>query len=171
MDTSSHGLDCMEHWYGLPEARFTDKVIQNYRSDYTYSNEQQVFAQSGRLWKQAAGTGSDVWYEVMYTLLELAFCLSPTFTIYLASRALMRAYPAELPYESTSPELWDFYRSSRENHGSFFFNWTTQDEIEETHNYNLWMQFVNEYKNLGGKVVVGSDTGSLYSLYGFGYVQ
>ena len=33
------------------------------------------------------------------------------------------------------------------------------------------MQFVNEYKNRGGKVVVGSDTGYLYSLYGFGYIQ
>ena len=35
----------------------------------------------------------------------------------------------------------------------------------------MWMQFVNEYKNRGGKVVVGSDTGYIYSLYGFGYIQ
>jgi imidazolonepropionase-like amidohydrolase len=171
MDTSSHGLDCMEHWYGLPEALFTDKVIQNYPSDYIYSNEQQRFAQAGRLWKQAAGPGTDRWNEVMDTLLERDFCLSPTFTIYLASRDLMRAYTAEWHYEYTSPELWDFYRASREKHGSFFFNWTTQDEIEWKHNYKLWMQFVNEYKNRGGKVVVGSDTGYIYSLYGFGYVQ
>ena len=33
------------------------------------------------------------------------------------------------------------------------------------------MRFVNEYKNRGGKVVVGSDTGYIYSLYGFGYIQ
>ena len=33
------------------------------------------------------------------------------------------------------------------------------------------MQFVNEYKNKGGKVGVGSDTGFIYSLYGFGYIQ
>ena len=171
MDTSSHGLDCMEHWYGLPEALFTDKVIQNYPSDYIYSNEQQRFAQAGRLWKQAAGPGTDRWNEVMDTLLDRDFCLSPTFTIYLASRDLMRAYTAEWHYEYTSPELWDFYRASRKKHGSFFFNWTTQDEIEWKHNYKLWMQFVNEYKNRGGKVVVGSDTGYIYSLYGFGYVQ
>ena len=171
LDTSSHGLDCMEHWYGLPEALFTDKVIQDYPSDYIYSNEQQRFAQAGRLWKQAAGPGTERWNEVMETLLERDFCLSPTFTIYLASRDLMRAYTAEWHYEYTVPALWDFYRASREKHGSFFFNWTTQDEIEWKHNYQLWMQFVNEYKNRGGKVVVGSDTGYIYSLYGFGYIQ
>ena len=38
-------------------------------------------------------------------------------------------------------------------------------------NYRLWMQFVNEYKNRGGTVTVGSDSGYIYNLYGFGYIQ
>ena len=171
LDTSARGLDCMEHWYGLPEALFTDRTIQNYPNDYLYSNEQDRFSQAGRLWKQAAKPGSERWEYVMQTLLERDFCLSPTFTIYLASRDLMRAYSAEWHYQYTAPALWDFYRASRERHGSFFFNWTTEDEVEWRNNYKLWMQFVNEYKNRGGKVVVGSDTGYLYSLYGFGYIQ
>jgi imidazolonepropionase-like amidohydrolase len=171
LDTSSRGLDCMEHWYGLPEALFTDRVIQDYPADYIYSNEQDRFSQAGRLWKQAAGPGSEQWNKVMETLLERDFCLSPTFTIYLASRDLMRAYTAEWHYQYTSPALWDFYRANREKHGSFFFNWTTGDEVAWKNNYQLWMQFVNEYKNRGGKVVAGSDTGYIYSLYGFGYVQ
>ena len=171
LDTSARGLDCMEHWYGLPEALFTDKVIQDYPADYIYSNEQDRFGQAGRLWKQAAAPGSERWKYVMQTLLDRDFCLSPTFTIYLASRDLMRAYTAEWHYQYTSPHLWDFYRASRERHGSFFFNWTTEDEVEWKNNYKLWMQFVNEYKNRGGKVVAGSDTGYIYSLYGFGYIQ
>ena len=171
LDTSEKGLDCMEHWYGLPEALFNDKIIQDYPSDYIYTNEQQRFGQAGRLWKQAAKPGSKKWKEVMTTLLERDFCLSPTFTIYLASRDLMRAYTGEWHYEYTSPKLWEFYRASREKHGSFFFNWTTEDEYEWKENYKLWMRFVNEYKNRGGKVVVGSDTGYIYSLYGFGYIQ
>jgi imidazolonepropionase-like amidohydrolase len=171
LDTSERGLDCMEHWYGLPEALFTDRVIQDYPSDYIYSNEQDRFSQAGRLWKQAAKPGSDRWNHVMQTLLDRDFCLSPTFTIYLASRDLMRAYSADWHYEYTDPGLWDFYRASRTKHGSFFFNWTTEDEIEWKQNFQLWMQFVNEYKNRGGKVTAGSDTGYIYSLYGFGYIQ
>ncbi len=171
LDTSEKGLDCMEHWYGLPEALFTDRIVQDYPSDYIYSDEQHRFAQAGRLWEQAAEPGSKKWNEVMDTLIERDFCLSPTFTIYLASRDLMRAYTAEWHYEYTSPQLWEFYRASREKHGSFFFNWTTEDEIEWKNNYELWMKFVNEYKNKGGKVVAGSDTGYIYSLYGFGFIQ
>mgnify|MGYP001224569354 CR=1 FL=1 len=171
LDTSEKGLDCMEHWYGLPEALFTDRIVQNYPSDYIYSDEQHRFAQAGRLWKQSSEPGSKKWNDVMDTLLERDFCLSPTFTIYLANRDLMRAYTAEWHYEYTSPQLWEFYRANREKHGSFFFNWTTEDEIEWKNNYKLWMHFVNEYKNKGGKVVAGSDTGYIYSLYGFGFIQ
>ena len=171
LQTSARGLDCMEHWYGLPEALFTDRVVQAYPSDYIYSNEQDRFGQAGRLWKQAAEPGSERWNTVMQTLLDRGFCLSPTFTIYLASRDLMRAYSADWHYQYTAPNLWDFYRANRAQHGSFFFNWTTEDEVEWKRNYQRWMQFVNEYKNRGGKVVVGSDTGYLYSLYGFGYIQ
>jgi imidazolonepropionase-like amidohydrolase len=32
------------------------------------------------------------------------------------------------------------------------------------------MQFVNDYKNLGGRVTVGSDSGFIYQLYGFGTI-
>jgi imidazolonepropionase-like amidohydrolase len=171
LQTATHGLGCMEHWYGLPEALFTERVVQDYPSDYIYSNEQDRFGQAGRLWKQAAKPGSERWKSVMQTLLDLDFCLSPTFTIYLASRDLMRAYSADWHYRYTAPQLWEFYRANRAQHGSFFFNWTTEDEVEWRNNYRLWMRFVNEYKNRGGKVVVGSDTGYLYSLYGFGYIQ
>ena len=33
------------------------------------------------------------------------------------------------------------------------------------------MTFINEYKNRGGRVTAGSDSGYMYNLYGFGFVQ
>ena len=51
LDTSSHGLDSMEHWYGLPEALFEDRLIQDYPSDYIYTNEMDRFGEAGKLWK------------------------------------------------------------------------------------------------------------------------
>jgi imidazolonepropionase-like amidohydrolase len=38
-------------------------------------------------------------------------------------------------------------------------------------NYRLWMTFVNEYKNRGGRVTAGSDSGFIYQLYGFAYIR
>ena len=33
------------------------------------------------------------------------------------------------------------------------------------------MTFVNEYKNRGGRVTTGSDSGYIYQLYGFAYIR
>ena len=33
------------------------------------------------------------------------------------------------------------------------------------------MQFLNEYKNMGGRVTTGSDSGFIYKLYGFGTIE
>ncbi len=169
--TSSHGLDTMEHWYGLPEAMFVGRRLQDWPVEFVNTDEQMRFAQAGRLWRQAAEPGSARWNEVMDTLLARGFALSPTFTAYLASRDLMRMTNATWHTEYTLPALWDFYRPSRRHHGSYWFDWTTEQETDWKENYRLWMAFVNEYKNRGGLVGVGSDCGYIYNLYGFGYVQ
>jgi len=171
LDTSVHGLGSMEHWYGLPEAMFTDKSIQNYPVDYIYHNEQDRFGEAGRLWKDTAPPYSNKWNEVMNTLLERDFALVPTFTAYLTSRDFMRMSRALWHDTYTLPALWRFYRPNRNAHGSFWFYWTTENEMAWRENFRLWMTFVNEYKNRGGRVGLGSDTGYLYNLYGFGYVQ
>ncbi len=171
LDTMEHGLKSMEHWYGLPEAMFEDKQIQAYPNDYIYNNEQHRFGEAGRLWEQAAKPGSEKWNEVMQKLLDGGFALSPTFTAYLTSRDFMRMSRAVWHDEYTMPNLWDWYRPNRDAHGSYWFYWTLEDEIAWKENYRLWMRFVNEYKNRGGRVAVGSDSGYIYNLYGFGYIQ
>jgi hypothetical protein len=171
LQTSAHGLDSMEHWYGLPEAMFTDRAVQDWPASYVNNDEQMRFGEAGRLWRQAAKPGSRTWNRVMNELRERNFVLSPTFTAYLTSRDFMRMSRATWHDEYTLPALWDWYRPSRRNHGSYWFDWTTEHEMAWRENYRLWMRFVNEYKNRGGTVTVGSDSGYIYNLYGFGYVQ
>lgn len=165
------GLTSMTHWYGLPEALFEDRIIQDYPLDYNYNNEQHRFEEAGKLWKQAAEPYSDKWNEVMNELLELDFTLNPTMTIYEASRDLMAQRRAEWHEKYTLPSLWRFYEPSRISHGSYWLDWGTEQEVEWKNNFRLWMEFVNEYKNRGGRVTLGSDAGYIYKLYGFGYIQ
>lgn len=171
LQTAKMGLRGMTHWYGLPEAMFTDQTIQNYPLDYNYSDEQHRFEEAGKLWKQAAEPGSETWNEVMQQMLDLDFDINPTFTIYEASRDLMRARRAEWHETYTLPSLWEFYSPDRRAHGSYWFNWGTEQEVQWKENYRLWMQFINEYKNRGGKVTLGSDAGYIYKLYGFSYIR
>jgi Amidohydrolase family len=170
LDSARWGLDSMEHWYGLPEALFDDRVIQDYPADYNYNNEQNRFGEAGRLWKQAAPPYSEKWNQVMNELLALDFTIDPTFTIYAASRDLARARRDEWHEEYTLPSLWEYFKPNRDAHGSYWFDWTTADEIAWKENFRLWMTFVNEYKNRGGRVTTGSDSGFIYRLYGFGYI-
>ena len=153
------GLTSMEHWYGLPEAL------------YNYSNEQHRFEEAGKLWRQAAEPYSDHWSNVMNELIGLDFTLDPTFNIYEASRDLHRARRAEWHEEYTLPSLWEFYQPSRISHGSYWHFWGTEQEVAWKQNYNLWMTFVNEYKNRGGRVTTGSDSGFIFQLYGFAYIR
>ncbi|GAB3291388.1 amidohydrolase family protein [Parahaliea aestuarii] len=171
LDSARMGLDSMEHWYGLPEAMFEDRVIQDYPYDYNYSNEQDRFGEAGRLWLQAAPPGSERWQATIDELISLDFTLDPTFTIYEAARDVMRARNAPWHGDYTMPYIMRAFEPSPEVHGSFFFDWTTADEVAWKRNYQRWMQFVNDYKNAGGRVTVGSDAGFIYKIYGFAYVR
>jgi hypothetical protein len=171
MHSARAGLTSMEHWYGLPEALFEDRKVQNYPLDYNYNNEQHRFGEAGKLWKQAAAPNSDKWNAVMNELLALDFTLDPTFNIYEASRDLMRARRAEWHEEYTLPKLWEFYQPSMKSHGSYWHYWGTEQEVNWKQNYSLWMTFINEYKNRGGRVTAGSDSGFIFQLYGFAYIR
>ncbi|AWL12193.1 Imidazolonepropionase [Saliniradius amylolyticus] len=171
LDSARLGLTSMEHWYGLPEALFEDKVIQDYPSHYNYNNEQHRFAEAGRLWKQAAKPGSEKWQSVRDELIALDFTIDPTLTIYEASRDLMRERQAIWHKDYTLPTLWEFFQPSRYAHGSYWFDWTTADEVAWKQNFRRWMTFLNDFKNHGGRVTTGSDSGYIYKIYGFGYVR
>lgn len=171
LNTAKMGLTSMEHWYGLPEALFEDKTIQNYPADYNYQNEQDRFSEAGKLWKQGAKPFSDHWNAVMDSLIALDFTLDPTFNIYEASRDLMRSRRAEWHETYTLPSLWRFYQPSKISHGSYWHFWGTEEEVAWKENYKLWMTFVNEYKNRGGRVTTGSDSGYIFQLYGFAFIR
>ncbi len=171
LHSAKAGLTTMEHWYGLPEALFEDRTVQDYPVDYNYQNEQHRFAEAGRLWTQAADPFSDHWNKVMDELLELDFTIDPTFNIYEASRDLHRTRRLEWHEEYTMPSLWRFFMPSKISHGSYWHFWGTEEEVDWRKNYQLWMTFINEYKNRGGRVTAGSDSGFIFQVYGFAYIR
>ncbi len=171
LDAARMGLDSMEHWYGLPESMFTDRRVQDYPHDYNYSDEQDRFAEAGKLWRQAAGPDSERWQQVRDELIELDFTIVPTFNIYQANRDLMRERTAEWHPLYTKPALWDFFAPSRTAHGSYWFDWTTGIENDWKDNFRRWMTFIDDFKNHGGRVAAGSDSGFIYKTYGFGFIS
>lgn len=171
LDSARMGLDSMEHWYGLPEALFADRTIQDYPADYIYENEQDRFGEAGRLWAQAAPRGSERWNAAIEELVARDFTIDPTLTIYEANRDVMRERNADWHADYTLPALARFFEPNRTFHGSFHFDWTTAHEIAWKDNFRIWMSFLRDYANAGGRVTVGSDAGFIYKLFGFGYIR
>lgn len=87
----------------------------------------------------------------MDTLVERDFTISPTFAVKEATRDVMAAARREWHDTYTMPWQWRFYTISRKSHGSFFFDWTSEDEAAGAEDYRLGMAFVNEFKNRGGR--------------------
>ena len=171
LETARNGLTTMEHWYGLPEAMFENKTIQNFPLEFNYMNEGNRFEEAGKLWKQAAKPYSKKWNDVMNELISLDFTIDVTFVPYSVFRDVQRA--SSLPWHKnyTRPQLLKFFLPSRESHAAAYYDWGSEMETEWKNNYKLWMTFINEFKNRGGRVTAGADSGYMYNLYGFGYIQ
>jgi hypothetical protein len=169
-DAARLGLGTLTHYYGLFEAMYENHDVQPWPADMNYSNEQHRFGQVARQWNLIAGRGSDKWNALLDEFLALDFTINPTMTIYSAGRDVMQARNADWHDTYTLPTQWDFFKPSRESHGAYWFYWTTEDEVAWRNFYRVWMQFLNDYKNRGGRVTVGSDSGFIYQLYGFGTI-
>lgn len=170
-DASRLGLGAMTHFYGLFEALLRDSSVQAYPLTHNYADEEQRFAQVARLWDRIHPRGSVAWNELIEEWVARRFIIDPTMTVYVANRDLMRARTAEWHDKYTHPALWAFFQPSREAHGSYHLAWTTEDEVAWRNFFHVWMSFLNDFKNKGGRVTTGSDAGFIYETYGFGYVQ
>jgi len=165
------GLGTVTHYYGIFEALLRDFSLQPYPLDHNYNNEQHRFGQVARLWDKIHPRGSKEWSDLIDEFVARRVFLDPTMVAYLASRDVMRMRRAEWHDTYTLPSLWEFYQPNRRIHGSYWYYWTTEDEYHWKNFYRVWMSFLNDFKNRGGRVTVGSDSGFIYNLFGFGFVQ
>jgi imidazolonepropionase len=171
LTTARWGLTSTEHSYGIPEALLDRQTVQSFPVDYDYNDEYMRFSAAGQTFLQAAQPGSDKWSQVLAAFLEAGHSFVPTFNVYDANRDLMRTRNADWHGRYTDPTLWSYFQPKRGGHGAYWYRWSTTNEVEWRQTFGIWMRFVNDYKNQGGLVAVGSDSGFMYQTYGFGFVR
>lgn len=164
------GLDDITHFYGHFESLLADNALVRYPDDYNYMDEQARFAWVARLADQIVEPGSEEWDAYVDFLVESGTTLTPTFNIYSASRDVMRARTLEWHDRYTLPSLMDFYEPSLTNHGSYYHDWSTEDEVAWRRFYRHWMDLTRDFHRKGGRVTAGSDPGYIYQTWGFAYV-
>jgi imidazolonepropionase-like amidohydrolase len=169
-DAGEAGLRTVTHFYGHFESLLKDSRVQPFPADYNYLNEQNRFGHMADIRDKIHEPGGPEWWAYLEEQKKNGVEFNPTFGIYSASRDLMRARNADWHALYTLPSLLDYYQSNRDNHGSYFFDWTTADEVRWRNFYSRYMRLVNDYKSIGGRVTAGSDSGFIWQLYGFGYI-
>lgn len=171
LDAARLGMTSMTHFYGLFETLYDDHDVQDWPANVNYANEYDRFSQVGRQWSLIVEPGSSPWNAVLDEFLENDFIINPTMTIYAAGRNVEFARQAPWHKDYTLPAMMEFYRASRVDHGAYWYDWTTADEIAWKKFYQRWMAFLDDYKDRGGRVTIGTDAGYIYKLYGFSYVE
>jgi imidazolonepropionase-like amidohydrolase len=164
------GLGTVTHFYGLFESMYESNSVQPWPVDMNYNDEQDRFGQVARQWTLVKPHG-EKWNQLLKNFKERDVTLDPTMSIYNAGRDLGRKMSLPWHDKYTLPLLWTYYQPSRTNHGSYWYNWTTWDEVAWKNFYHVWMEFVNEYKNMGGRVTTGSDAGFIFSTPGFATIE
>jgi imidazolonepropionase-like amidohydrolase len=160
------GVSSIEHFYGVAEAATAG--APRFRPDMNYNDEVHRFASAGTLFAQAdRGRLS----EFVDHMIDRNVGWSPTFSIYEASRDVVRAQNLPWFKEYLHPSLEAFFRPSRDNHGSYFLGWTSVQEAQWKEQYRIWMSVVREFGKKGGLVTTGDDAGYIYSMYGFGIAR
>jgi imidazolonepropionase-like amidohydrolase len=170
IDAARLGLGTVTHFYGLFESLYKDHDVQPWPDAMNYNDEQYRFGQVARQWNLIHERGSPEWKAFLEEMLEYDVTLDPTMTAYQASWDVEAQRQAFWNQEYVLPSLMDYYRASRTNHGSYYYDWTTADEVAWK-NLRVWHQLLNDYKNMGGRVTVSSDAGFIYNTFGFSTIQ
>lgn len=171
IDAARLGLGTVTHFYGLFESLYKDHDVQPWPPDMNYSDEQHRFGQVPMQTYLIHERGSAQWNAFLEELLEHDVTLDPTMTAYQASWDVDAQMNAVWHDAYTLPTLWDFYEANREDHGSYYFDWTTWEEVAWRDFLEVWHDLLNDYKNMGGRVTVSSDAGYIYNLMGFSTIQ
>ncbi len=171
LDTARWGLTSIEHFYGLPEALFLDRRLAAYPLDYNYQDEVMRFGDAGRAWLQTAEPGTAHWEDVLAEMVSTGVTLDPTFNVYAGLRDAVRVQTARWHERYTAPQLWSYWQPDSGGHGSIFTDWGTEQEVSWRHSFQRWMLFVKAFFDRGGRVTVGTDPGSIFSLFGFDIVE
>lgn len=170
-DAVSLGLGTVTHYYGIFEALLKDRSLPSYPADRNYNDEEMRFGEQARLWNQIHPQGSKEWDELLHFFLQHHTVLDPTMSAYVALRDMMRARTAEWLDKYALPSLWLYSEPNRTNHATWFYHWSTEDEYNWKNFYRVWMAFLNDYKNMGGRVTCSTDSFSIWSFYGFSYIE
>jgi imidazolonepropionase-like amidohydrolase len=152
LEAARAGIDSYEHIGGLTTTRQDTDPVGGFAG--------------------CASPTSEIVRDQIAELVELGLTIDPTLAVHEALRDEMRLRTADWHADYAMPNLTEAFEPSPKSHGSAIFqDWTTTDEVQWSGLIRGCMDFLNAFKDAGGRVTTGSDAGYIYLIYGFGLIR
>lgn len=166
------GLGTVTHFYGHFESLLKGGRREHPKPpDYDYGNEALRWREVAKVIEYTHQPGSRQWWDYLREQQANGVTFGPTMTVYQAGRDLLRARTLEWHPRFVMPSMWNFWEPSPQAHGSFYYDWTSADEVSWKRFFDQYMQLIHDYKSIGGRIAGGTDPGFIYNLYGFGNIS
>jgi len=168
VDAACLGVTMIEHHYGYAESAL-DRSTQDFERTYTFGDENARFRAAGRVWTET--NKERLLTTVVDSLVKCGVTMLPTRVVYEANRDVIRA--TSLPWHEkwTHQALLNWNYPNPAYHGSYHFDWTSDDEANWNLAYALWGQLIFEFNKRGGRVAFGTDDNYIWATPGFGTVR
>ena len=168
VDAARLGVTMIEHHYGYGESSL-DRNVQDFPRDYNYNNENARFRHAGKVWVDA--DKERLLSEVADSLVAYGVTMLPTRVVYEANRDIVRAQSLPWHKKYTHQALINWNLPNPAYHGSYHYDWTSDDEYYWYYAFDLWGDLIYEFNKRGGRVAYGTDDNYIWATPGFSNVR
>ena len=165
------GATMIEHHYGYAESALA-RQTQDFPRDYNYNDENARFRAAGKVWQEADATARErLLTTVADSLVACGVTMLPTRVVYEANRDIERAMSLPWHEKYTHQSLIDWSLPMLGSHGSFHWDWTSDDEQYWYTAFELWGDLIYEFNRRGGRVAYGTDDNYIWATPGFSNIR
>lgn len=168
VDAARLGVTMIEHHYGYAEASL-DRSVQDFGREYNYNNENHRFRYAGKVWIEA--NAERLLTEVADSLVAYGVTMLPTRVVYEANRDIERAQSLPWHEKYTHQALINWNLPNPAYHGSYHYDWTSDDEYYWSRAFQLWGELIYEFNKRGGRVAYGTDDNYIWATPGISNVR
>ena len=171
VDAARAGVTMIEHHYAYAESAL-DRGVQDFPRDYNYNDENARFRHAGKVWTEAGLTAkARLLGEVADSLVAYGATMLPTRVVYEANRDILRAQSLPWHEKYTHQKLIEWNLPNPAYHGSYHYDWTSDDEFYWTYAFDLWGELIYAFNRRGGRVAYGTDDNYIWATPGFSNVR
>jgi hypothetical protein len=165
------GATMIEHHYGYAESAL-GRQTQDFPRDYNYNDELERFRAAGKVWQEANATAkARLLSTVADSMVSCGVTMLPTRVVYEANRDILRAQNLPWHEKYTHQSLIEWNLPNPAFHGSYHYDWSSEDEQYWYDAFDLWGDLIYEFNKRGGRVAYGTDDNYIWATPGFSNVR